>query len=481
MSDPFAWLDATAQAELVRKREVSPLELVDAAIRRIETLNPALNAVIIPLYEKARAAARDSRLPDGPFRGVPFVVKDMICHTAGDPFYEGMRFAHRLKWIEREDQHLATLFRQAGLVIVGKTNTPELGILPTTEPTLFGPTHNPWDPTRSPFGSSGGSAAAVASGMVPFAHANDGGGSIRLPASACGLVGLKPSRGRVSLGPDLGDIASGIVTDGVVTRSVRDAATALDIMSVAAPGEPYGAPPCARSFYEAAKLPPQQLRVGFVTTTPAGMFPTHPDCTAAGERAARLLESLGHHVESARPEAFDDPANFPHFVTRWTVYAGWSVDWWQRRTGMAVPLDKLEPTTRALTETSRSFTAIQYLNAVEWHQLFSRRMARWWTEFDLLVTPTSATIPPPLGETRAGEDQDPLAPLNRASLIAAFTAALNATGQPAISLPLHQTAAGLPVGVQLIAAYGREDLLLQVAAQLERAAPWASLRPVVTA
>src|SRR2546422_448350 len=210
MSDDLALLDPTARAELVRQRKVSPRELVDAAIARIERLNPKLNAVVTQRFEKARAEAAAPDLPAGPFRGVPFLLKDLICHSAGDPYHAGMRFLRELRWVEREDTYLAARFRAAGFVFLGKTNTPELGPVPTTEPLAYGPTRNPWDPDRSPGGSSGGSAAAVASGMVPAAHANDGGGSIRIPASECGLVGLKPSRGRTSLGPDIGDSWAGM-------------------------------------------------------------------------------------------------------------------------------------------------------------------------------------------------------------------------------------------------------------------------------
>ena len=239
-------MDATALAGQIRSGEVSPKELTEAAIERIEALNGELNAVIHPLFEKALA----TEPADGPFRGVPFLLKDLACHSAGDPMHEGMGFLKRIGWVEEEDTWLARRFREAGFVFLGKTNTPELGILPTTESTAYGPARNPWDTTRSTGGSSGGSAAAVAAGMVPIAHANDGGGSIRIPASCCGLVGLKPSRGRVSMAPEWGDFMSGLVTELVVTRSVRDAAAVLEWVADPPPGEPYYAPDRARSYNE---------------------------------------------------------------------------------------------------------------------------------------------------------------------------------------------------------------------------------------
>ena len=261
----LARLDATGQAELVRDGEVSPAELVEGAIGRIEALNPELNAVISDLSDKAIAAA-GRPLADGPFRGVPMLLKDLACHSAGDPFHEGMAFLKRLKWTESEDQYLARKFRDAGFVFLGKTNTPELGILPTTEPAAYGPTRNPWDTGRSPGGSSGGSAAAVAAGLVPVAHANDGGGSIRIPASHCGLVGLKPSRGRVSLGADFGDVISGLAIEHVVCRSVRDSAAVLDAICGDMPGDPYVAPARERPYSEELAADPGRLRVGLMTT-----------------------------------------------------------------------------------------------------------------------------------------------------------------------------------------------------------------------
>ena len=264
-------LDATGQAQLVRNGEVSPREVVEAAIERVEALNGELNAVIHPLFEKAL----ESEPADGPFRGVPMVIKDLVCTTAGDPHHEGMRFLRDLGWRADQDSWLAGRFRDAGFVFIGRTSTPELGILPTTEPEAYGPCRNPWDTSRSPGGSSGGSGAAVASGMVPIAHASDGGGSIRIPASACGLVGLKPSRGRVSMAP-LGDFASGLAIEHVVSRSVRDAAALLEWVADPPPGEPYVAPARTRAYPEEVGADPGRLRIGLMTQAPGGQIEVHP-------------------------------------------------------------------------------------------------------------------------------------------------------------------------------------------------------------
>jgi amidase len=470
-------LDATAQAELVRSGEASPAELVDTAIARIEERNPELNAVIHPLFEKARAAAA-GELPDGPFRGVPMLVKDLSCYTAGDPVHEGMAFLKNAGYTSDHDMELATRFRRAGFVICGRTNTPELGIVPTTEPLAYGPTRNPWDRERSPGGSSGGSAAAVASGMVPLAHANDGGGSIRIPASQCGLVGLKPSRARVPLGPDFGDVMGGIVAELVVTRSVRDTAAVLDAVAGPEPGDPYGIAPPARPYAEEVSEDPGKLRIGLMTTPPGGQFPAHDESVAGARAAAQLLESLGHDVEESHPVALDDPDYIPMFLVRWTAGVAWNLDHWAGKTGREIRPDDVEPCTWALAGQGRSHTAAAYLAAVEFAQVAARKVASWWHDdgFDLLLTPTTGEPATRLGEFDAPPD-NPVAPILRAIPLATFTAGFNATGQPAISLPLHQTADGLPVGVQLVAAFGREDLLLRVAAQLEQAAPWADRVP----
>jgi len=476
MADDLALLDATAQAELVRRRAVSPRELVDAAIARIEKTNPKLNAVITPLFEKARAAA-SAGLPDGPFRGVPFVLKDLFCHSAGDPYHAGMRLLRELRWVEPADTHLAARFRAAGFVFVGRTNVPELGPVPTTEPIAYGPTRNPWDPSRSPGGSSGGSAAAVAAGMVPAAHANDGGGSIRIPASECGLVGLKPSRGRVSLGPDVGESWAGMAIEHAVTRSVRDTAAILDAVAGYMPGDPYTAPPPLRPFRDEVGAPAGSLRVGLLLAAPGGQVQVHPECAAAARDAGRLLESLGHRVEDSHPAALDDPESALAPVTIIGAWTARDLAYWSARTGKTIGPGDVEPMIWGIAEMGRAVTGVEYIQAVEKLHAYSRGVIGWWSEgFDLLLTPTLPEPPPKLGEFDA-TPTDPLRGFARGGAFVAFTLPFNVTGQPAISLPLHWSRDGLPIGVQLVAAYGREDVLIRVAAQLEAARPWKDRRP----
>src|SRR5581483_770116 len=477
MSDDLAQMDATDQAELVRTRKTSPAELVEAAIARIEKVNPELNAVIHPLFDDARKAA--ANVQDGPFSGVPMVVKDLSCHTAGHPFHEGMRFLKDQGWTEEEDQYLAAKFRAAGFIFVGKTNTPELGILPTCEPEAYGASRNPWNTGHSTGGSSGGSAAAVSSGMVPVGHANDGGGSIRIPASECGLVGLKPTRGRTSLGPEYGDVFGGLVHEHVVTRSVRDTAAILDAVHGPMPGDPFAAPTPTRPLLDEVGADPGRLRVGLMPSSFVGEV--HPDCVAAAEAAARLLESLGHTIETDHPKAMDDPEFTTQFITFWSAGNAWALDYWGRKTGKVVGQDDVEPLTWALCEMGRSYTAPQWLSAREWLQRWSRDMAAWWESgYDLLLTPTIAEPPPKLGEFDSPPD-NPLQGLFRAAGLVPFTPPFNVTGQPAISVPLSWNDEGLPIGVQLVSAFGREDVLLRVAAQLERAQPWADRVPPVFA
>jgi amidase len=483
MTDVLDGHDATGLAELARRGDVKPAELVEAAIARIEAGNPALNAVIHPRFELAMAEAAGP-LPDGPFRGVPFLVKDILCTTAGDPYHEGTTFLRDLGWMADTDSYLAGRFRRAGLVFCGKTNTPEFGLQPTTEPVAYGPTGNPWDPNRTPGGSSGGSAAAVAAGFVPAAHANDGGGSIRIPASACGLVGLKPSRGRTSLGPD-NDASSILVAEHVVTRTVRDAANLLDVTAGNMPGDLFGARPPDRPYGAEVGADPGRLRVGLLTEAPGKTAPVDAECVAAATGTARMLEDLGHLVEATSPEALGRPEWAVNFITVWAVGAAMSVEKWNARLGRRLTAADVETLTWALVEMGTSVSAVRLLSAQSWLQQASRDLVTWWTPdasggmaFDLLVTPTLAEPPPMLGSFSSPPD-NPLAGLFRAGAFCPFTPPFNVSGQPAISLPLHQSAAGLPVGVQLVAAPGREDVLIRVAAQLEAAMPWSGRRPPV--
>lgn len=481
MSDPLASLDATAQAELVRTGKASPLELLESAIVRIEKLNPTLNAVIYPLFEKARAQARSAQPVRGAFCGVPFLLKDLVAHSAGDPYSGGMSFLKRRGWRESEDTFLVQRLRAAGFVIAGKTNTPELGLVPTTEPVAFGPTRNPWDTARSAGGSSGGSAAATASGMVAAAHANDGGGSIRIPASMCGIVGLKPSRGRVSQGPGVGESWAGFTAEFVVTRSVRDTAGILDAVAGPMTGDPYVAPAPLRPFSQELAAAAGRLRIGILARAPRREFSLHADCAAAVRAVGVLLESLGHRVEEAHPAALDDPTIAGHVVRVIAASTARDLDVWSQRVGQSIAQEDVEPLTWEAAEMGRRVSASEYIQAVDGAHAWTRRVAAWWEGgFDLLLTPTLGEPPPLLGEFAATPEQR-LQGWVRSLPFVAFTQPFNVTGQPAISLPLYWSATGLPIGVQLVAAYGREDLLLRVAAQLEAARPWAERRPPLCA
>jgi amidase len=466
----LADLDATGQAELVREGEASPAELVDAAIARIERLDPELNAVIWPLFDRAREEAAGD-LPDGPFRGVPLLLKDFATELAGTPFAEGSDLAG--DYVSTASQELTLRYQRAGFVVCGKTNTPELAILPTTEPRRFGPTRNPWDASRTPGGSSGGSAAAVASGMVPVAHGNDGGGSIRIPASCCGLFGLKPTRGRNPLGPRYGDLMTGLVAEHVLTRSVRDSAAVLDATAGQSPGDPYWAPPAARPFLAEVGADPGRLRVGVVTTS--GDTVADPDCVAAVESAAALCGELGHDV-SETEMGIDVDAFTTHFITLWAVGNAWIVLDWEERIGRSATEADLEPLTWALISMGRGTSADRYLKAVQELQRASRQIAEVFERHDVVLLPTLAQAPVPLGTFDSPPD-DPLRGLLAAAGFVPFTPAFNVTGQPAASVPLHWNDDGLPIGVQLAGRFGDEATLLRLAAQLEAARPWADRRP----
>jgi amidase len=471
----IASLDATGQADLVRRGEVSPAELVDAAIARIEALNPELDAVIRTRFDQARAEAGGD-LPDGPFRGVPMLLKDLGCMVAGEPTAFGLGPLRDHAW--SVTSYLAQQFREAGFIHLGRTNVPELGTTVTTEARSFPPARNPWNPGHSTGGSSGGSAAAVASGMVPLAHANDGGGSIRIPASECGLVGLKPTRGRVSQGPLIGEGWAGATVDGAVTRTVRDAAAVLDAISARFPGEPYYAPPWPGPLVHEVGTEPGRLRIGLLDRPGGEEYLDDPECRAAVSAAGRLLESLGHGVDNSSPAAMFDPEFLQHFTAIIAADTETSMQAFETALGRSIEDDEIEPRNAVYRAIGREMPVVGYLQSREWLGTWSRRMADWWTRFDLLVTPTVGAPPPELGWfTAGGPESEGL----RVVSFIPYTAQFNVTGQPAITLPLHWTPTGLPVGVQLVAAFGREDLLIRVAAQLEQAAPWAARRPQVHA
>jgi amidase len=476
MTDDLARLDAVAQAELVRNGEASPRELVDAAIARIEALDPQLNAVIHPRFEKAREEAAGD-LPDGPFRGVPFLLKDLWPTSAGDPFHMGIKAFKEAGYVHPEDANLTKRYREAGFVIVGRTNTPELGLVATTEPLAYGPTHNPWNLGHGPGGSSGGAAAAVAAGMVPCANASDGGGSIRIPAAMCGLVGLKPSRGRGSMGP-LRD-EWGVSVQHVVSHSVRDTAAVLDATWMPFAGDGVVAPPPGRPWVDEMGVN-EPLRIGILDHALGGV-PTDPECTTAARRGAELCAALGHEVVDAYPAELDRMGDHGALVTTmWAVGAKASLESLAGLLGRPLTEDDVEPGTWALAEWGASPSAVEYAVAQGEMAGIRRRLAAWWEDFDVLITPTTAAPPPPLGQLVATPDE-PLRGLIGSTPYATFTAVFNQSGQPAISLPLHRTASGLPVGTQFVAAYGREDLLIRLAAQLEKEVRWADERAPVHA
>ncbi|HVF75899.1 MAG TPA: amidase [Acidimicrobiales bacterium] len=448
-------LDAYETAALVQRGDASPIEVVDAAIARIEKLNPELNAVVFERFDKARAEA--ASLPDGPLRGVPWVVKDLDVQFAGEPYTGSIRGVDAAGYVETHDSVLVARMRAAGAVCVGKTNTPELGLIPTTEPELRGPSRNPHDPTRSTGGSSGGSGAAVASGMVPVGHANDGGGSIRIPASECGLVGLKPSRGRIPQWPEVPEFWGGLVMQGFVTRTVRDTVLLYDVVTGPATGDLHTPP----------DLPVEDrpLRVGLYTSL--AEVPTAPECVAAAELTARRLEGLGHTVEVAHPAALADPALTTWFLPCYAVWTAHDLDLWGTRIGRVLGPDDVELLTWTLAEMGRTVSGAQYVDALSHLHDYSRRVQSWWDDgWDLLVTPTIPEVPPPLG-TFASAPDNPLGGVFRSSQVVPYCVPFNITGQPAISLPMHATDDGLPIGVQLVARYGADRLLLKLAADLE--------------
>jgi amidase len=473
----LASLDATAQAELVRSGEVRPGALVDAALAAAEAINPSINAIIHPRADAARGEAAS---PAGPFAGVPIVVKDLGCAIGGEPHHQGVRALKAIDFRAPHDSAMYRRLRNAGLVTIGRTNTPEWGSTITTEPLAYGPTRNPWNLDHSTGGSSGGSAAAVAAGIVAVGHANDGGGSIRIPASECGLVGLKPTRGRVSMAPDVGESWMGSTIDGVVTRTVRDTAAMLDLLAGYEAGDPYTAPPFAGPLVDEVGADPGRLRIGVLDHPPLGA-PGHEECTVAARAAGALLARLGHEVDDGRPAAIGDPSFAGHFRTIVATWTANDVAVLEQTIGREAGPDDVEADNLALAAIGRRVTGPQYVAAMLEVHRWCRSVLSWWHPadggrgYDLLVTPTIAVPPPRIGYlSEPGQG-------HRIFELLQYTAQFNVTGQPAISLPLHWTADGLPVGVQIVAAAGREDLLVRVAAQLEEALPWRDRVPPVHA
>lgn len=483
--DDVAGLDGVAQADLVRKGEVTPRELVDAAIARIERLNPELGAVVHPTFDRARAQA-DLGPVDGPFAGVPFLLKDAGGEQAGEFCMMGMAALKKAGARAKEDSAISIFAQEGGLISLGRTNTPELALLPTTEPEAFGPSRNPWNLDHSSGGSSGGSASAVAAGLVPIAHASDGGGSIRGPASKCGLVGLKPTRGRTSLGPGRGEHWSSLSTHLVLSRTVRDSATALDVLSRPFPGDPYHALPKQGRYADAILEAPGPLRIGYVADAPRDIE-IQSDVRRSIDEMAKTVEALGHKVEIVSPPLLDDIEATLAYVRIVAANVARTLDQVGNRLGQPLGPEDVEPLTWALAERGRVVPVVQHLADIEFIHRFGRDLAAYRDKerFDLLLTATQSLPPAKIGEL-SSTPEEPLRAFVRAGPYGAFTLPFNLSGEPAISVPAGFTMggdpafpAGLPIGAQFAAAHGREDLLLQLAAQLEQDGNWAAQHPPI--
>jgi amidase/6-aminohexanoate-cyclic-dimer hydrolase len=469
--DEFARYDGLGLAALVRRGEVGAAEVLEAAVAAVEARNHEINAVVSRLYDQARAAIA-AGLPAGPFTGVPYLLKDLGAHYRGAvTSYGGSLFKD---FVVDHDSEITARLKRAGLVIFGKTNTPELGLASSTEPRLFGPTRNPWRLSHSAGGSSGGSAAAVAAGMVPMAHATDGGGSIRIPASACGLFGLKPTRARNPMGPDQGEGWGGASVGHAVTRSVRDSAALLDATSGPDVGDPYWAPPPARPFLEEVGRDPGRLRIA-LTTTPWNGQPVDPECAEAARAAGRRCASLGHHVEEASP-AVD--AGALGAATLVIIGANLRVALEARAAALGRDLSEsdVERVTWTRAMQGHAARAADYARAIGVVHRTGRRVAPFFQRFDALLTPTMCRPPHPLGVIDMMTTDEPAYTQAVLGTIA-FTSLWNACGNPAMSVPLAWSRAGLPVGVQFVGRFGDEATLFRLAAQLETAQPWADRRP----
>jgi amidase len=459
----LAFLSAVEQARLVRAREVSSTDLVRTYLERIERIDPDLNAFVTVCPDKALAVAAeiDSTPGDAPFRGVPIGVKDLAATAGIRTTYSSYAYAD---YVPDFDTAVVRRVRDAGFVIVGKTNTPEFGTVAFTESELNGATRNPWNTKLTPGGSSGGAAAAVAAGLIPIAHATDGGGSIRIPASCCGLFGLKPSRGRVSSAPF--SSLEGLSTAGPLTRTVEDAANLLDVLAGYEPGDPWWATPPDRPFAESAGDPPSRLRIA-VTSTPPIDVPIDPDCLAALSAAAELAAELGHDVRDETPP-WRQPDLFDTFIAVWQVGPGLH----------PVETTLMTRLNRELVESARMSSAIDYARAVASLQMLARRIVAFWSDVDIVLTPTLALPPVPIGWQDAVDGA--IEQLRRNTEFTPFTSVANLTGLPAVSLPLHWSDSGLPIGVHAIGPPAGDALLLSLAAQLEAARPWADRRPSVS-
>ncbi|MBN1365976.1 MAG: amidase [Syntrophaceae bacterium] len=484
--------DGVGLAKLVREKKVSPLELCEEAIDRIEKLNPLLNAVVTPMFDMGRQAAQ-SALPEGTFAGVPFLLKDLISYCAGVRFTSGCR-AYK-DYIPDHDSEIVKRFRKAGLITLGKTNTPEFGLMGITEPELFGPTRNPWNTERTCGGSSGGSAVAVASGMVPIASGGDGGGSIRIPACYCGLVGLKTSRGRTPSGPKMGELWQGAAIENALTKSVRDCAAILDAIQGADPGAPYVIKPPEMPYSEEVNREPGILKIAFNTESPLGTG-THEYCKQAVLKTAKLLEDLGHKVEEAKPEI--DGIRLAN--TYFTLYFGEiaaDIRLAETLLNKKVGRKDFEITTWFFGQLGHCYSAVDFVEAIREWDVAARAMGRFHLKYDLYLTPTVAYPAAKIGELlpksyekvameiisflKLGFLAKLSGMVNKIAIQTLartpFTQLANFTGQPAMNVPLQWDENGMPCGVQFIAPFGDEVTLFRLASQLEKAKPWFDKRP----
>jgi amidase len=465
---------ATELAEMVRSGEISARELVETSLARIEELNPQLNAFVEIDGERALAAAEQVKPGDErPFAGVPIAIKN---NRPVDGLKITIGCSLMAEHVADYDHNITRRFKEAGFVIVGSTTLPEYGILPTSEARLFGPTRNPWDLDRTPGGSSGGAAAAVASGMVPVAHGNDGGGSIRIPAACCGLVGLKPTRGRISPAPELGDSSLGI--DGVLSRNVADTAAILDVLAGYVPGDATWAPPPPESFARAGAREPGKLRIAATSLSPVADAVVDPICAQAVEDAAELLRSLGHEVEEVDPP-WQIPGVSELFGAVFSIHVALQIAYSGIIAGHEPTADDMEPMSWAIFSLAQSMNGVQGKGLEVQLQAFTRQLVEFLEPYDALITPALAERPLPLG-TLDTAVEDPMSTFARSGLFTPFTPVFNASGQPGISLPLYQGEDGLPLGVQLVGRPAGEGELLALASQVEAAAPWAERRAPVS-
>ena len=472
--DPLDTHDALGLAELVRKRQVSASELLDAAIGRAEALNPRFNFMAQKHYDYGRKAIA-AGLPEGPFRGVPWLLKDLNTYIAGLPTENGSRFYRGYR--PEVTSELVKRIEKAGFVIFGKTCVPEMGLTGTTENKLTGDTRNPWNPAHIAGGSSGGAAVAVASGVLPAAHATDGGGSIRIPASCCGLFGLKPSRGRVPMGPPRTEGWGGLSVHHAVTRSVRDSAAILDATQGPEPGSRYSAPTPSESFLSQVGKAPGKLRIALMLDAPAGS-PVDPECIEAARKTARLCESLGHHVEEAAPKLDMAAMGAASFVLIASNVAADMLDR-AKATGIPIGPEVLEAITLAFVAYGQKTTGMDFARANNTLQAAALTMARFMADYDVILSPTLAAPPLELGRINLSPGVDFEQWGARTAAFSPFTQIENMTGQPAMSMPLAMSPSGLPVGVMFVGRYGDEALLFRLAGQIEASAPWKDRRPAL--